>query len=206
MNIYYVYAYLREKDLTPYYIGKGKGNRAFSKNHSVIVPKDKNRIIFYHTNLFEEDAFNLEIKYIDLFGRKDLETGILRNRTNGGDGNAGPKGPMSQNHKDKIALAHKGKPKPPQTEKRKREISAQFTGRKFSAESKLKRSLMQTGERNHQFGKKISATQSAQISESNRKRTPPNKGSVWWNNGLISKLSKIQPDENFVRGRLSTES
>ena len=46
-NEYYVYLYLRE-DGTPYYVGKGKDNRAFSKNgRSVHLPLDKTKIIFY---------------------------------------------------------------------------------------------------------------------------------------------------------------
>ena len=114
MNIYYVYAYLREKDLTPYYIGKGKDNRAF-RIHNVLVPKDKNRIIFYQTGLTESDAHRFEIAYIKLFGRKDLGTGILRNMTNGGEGTSGMKRigkkgiPRDNKTKDKISKTLTGR-------------------------------------------------------------------------------------------------
>ena len=86
-NDYYTYAYLRE-DRTPYYIGKGRGKRIYSKNRLINPPKDKSRIIFLKKNLTEEEAFK-EIYMIAIFGRKDLGTGILRNLTNGGEGYSG---------------------------------------------------------------------------------------------------------------------
>jgi len=83
MNNYYVYQYLRE-DSTPYYIGKGKNRRAWSKQHSVGVP-DSSRIQIIKNELKEDEAFQLEIDLIAHYGRIDLGTGILRNTTDGGD-------------------------------------------------------------------------------------------------------------------------
>jgi hypothetical protein len=81
--MFYTYAYLR-KDGTPYYIGKGKGRRAWKKHDSVRLPPD-DRILILKDNLTEEEAFRHEVFMIDAFGRKDLGTGILRNQSPGGD-------------------------------------------------------------------------------------------------------------------------
>jgi hypothetical protein len=88
MNEFYVYLYLRE-DGTPYYVGKGKGKRAFSKNRTINIPEDKTRIVFHSENLTEDEAFTLEKELIAKYGRKDNGTGILRNLTDGGEGSSG---------------------------------------------------------------------------------------------------------------------
>ena len=85
---YYVYMYLRE-DGTPYYVGKGTGYRAYSKDRTIKPPKDLSRIIFHAQNLTEEEAFAIEIEQIKKYGRVNNNTGILRNLTDGGEGSSG---------------------------------------------------------------------------------------------------------------------
>lgn len=107
MTIYYVYAYLRNSDGTPYYIGKGKKQRAYSKYHNVTVPKDKSKIVFLEKNLTELGALALERRYIKWYGRKDINTGILYNRTDGGDTTTGYI-PTEETRK-KLSIAGKGR-------------------------------------------------------------------------------------------------
>jgi hypothetical protein len=88
-NRFYTYAYLRE-DRTPYYVGKGKGRRLYKKGKGEVgKPTDKSRIIFLKQNITEQEALNHEIYMIAVLGRIDLGTGILRNKTGGGEGCSG---------------------------------------------------------------------------------------------------------------------
>jgi hypothetical protein len=105
MNNFYVYIYRHPETSEPFYVGKGKGNRAYehlkccdsdSNKHKVNTIKKILRetnsipvIDFYKTEMSEDEAFKLEIELIKTIGRKDKKTGPLCNMTDGGDGGAG---------------------------------------------------------------------------------------------------------------------
>ena len=107
MASFYVYAYLRKKDNTPYYIGKGTEKRAWTKHSNISVPKDLSKIIVLEKNLTEVGALALERRYIKWYGKKIDNTGILLNRSDGGDGVTGYKHTTEQ--KKKKSLVMKGK-------------------------------------------------------------------------------------------------
>ena len=138
-NGFYIYAYLRDNG-TPYYIGKGKGPRAWiqhsNRGKGAHTPKDPSRIYICESNLTELGAFALERRYIRWWGRKDLGTGILQNMSDGGQGTANTIRICSEETKQKISLANKGRV---QSEEERAKRRASLKGIKPSAESNIKR-------------------------------------------------------------------
>jgi len=133
MNIYYIYAYLRE-DKTPYYIGKGSGYRINSKQRVIPIPPKERRVKLAE-GLSESDAFALETKLIEQYGRIDLGTGILRNLSDGGKAPPSPKGRIPWNKG--IACR----------EETKQKLSKQRKGKLCSEEAKAKISKANKGKR-----------------------------------------------------------
>jgi len=98
---FYVYTY-SYPDGTPFYVGKGTGRR--DKRHleqakhakkvkswcakivKSLIKKDQYPIIHrIIDNIDEELALLIEQEYIDKYGRRDINTGILVNATDGGE-------------------------------------------------------------------------------------------------------------------------
>lgn len=150
MNIYYVYAYIRKSDNTPYYIGKGKDNRAWKGKHSISIPKDLTKIVILENNLTNVGACAIERGMIRWYGRKDLGTGILHNRTDGGEGVTNVI--MTPAKRERYRLASKpGVPRPYASRPGKLNT---FYGKQHTAKTLEHFSIVKTGDKNPMFGRK----------------------------------------------------
>ena len=104
---YYVYAYLRENG-SPYYVGKGQADRAWVVHHrgkkGVRRPalNHPERIVIISYGLTELWSLALERRLIKWYGRKDQGTGILLNKTDGGDGPSGYRWSSEQRKRKSI--------------------------------------------------------------------------------------------------------
>lgn len=200
-EMYYTYAYLRE-DGTPYYIGKGSGKRVYSKIRSVYIPST-DRILILKKDLTEDRAFQHEKYMIAVFGRKDLGTGILHNKTDGGEGVSGHI--YTEQQKQKITQSKLGKNFGMVGE------NHHMYGKNHTPEARKKMSEKVSGENHPMYGKKgkehhsygYRHTEEArkQMSEISRIR---NANRRWWNNGLQNKFVVECPGTEWRCGRLKT--
>ena len=182
-NHYYIYIYLDPRKsgkycysdicflFEPLYIGKGKDKRYKRLDNRNNLFKNKiNRIkkcgyeliVFkLHENLNEEQSFELEKKLIKEIGRIDLNTGLLVNMTDGGEGSSGCV--ISEETKNNIKKRMIGKNNPmfgkcvygmlgkKHKEESRRLISEKACGRKLSREIKKKFSNSKIGKFNPMY-------------------------------------------------------
>ncbi len=145
--MFYSYIYWNPVTDTPFYVGKGKNNRANTHLSGRSTNKQVNGYIrnlrengiepvveIVHT-VNESAAFWMERMVISAYGRMDRGTGCLMNHSDGGEGPTGAiREPRSEEVKMRISATLKGMVK---TEQHRMNISAAMQGIVFSESHKI---------------------------------------------------------------------
>lgn len=137
---FYVYQHRRNDTGAIFYIGKGSGNRAWDEHWSRYqnriwkgCAKHGYAVEIVCDGLDEKHALELEVMLIQAHGRKNLGTGELANLTDGGEGGSGAV--RSQETRDKIGRAHRGRTLAPEHVEKMRVANL---GKKHTEEAKAK--------------------------------------------------------------------
>jgi hypothetical protein len=104
-----VYRHITKDNNTVFYVGMGNNSRPYTKTKrssywKKIVDKHGYYVEVLAENLSFEDAIELEIFLISLYGRKDNKTGVLCNLTDGGEGTKN----VTESVRKKISKSRKG--------------------------------------------------------------------------------------------------
>ena len=182
---YYVYEHWRLDKDECFYVGKGRGNRAYifkgrNKDHSAIVAKVRREgfaieVRIVQSGLSEPDSFILEQKRIQFW----REIGVdLANMTNGGEGISGfhhsveTRQKLSDNNKGQLA-AFKGRKHTEETKKVLSEIAKKRGAPKLTKEQQEKASNWHRGrKRSLETCAKISAKTKGRVSSMKGKESP----------------------------------
>ena len=147
---FYVYLHRKCTDGTPFYVGKGKGKRAwnFSKRNNKwtnIFNKYGVKVEILYDGLEEKDAFAIEVETIQKLRNEGFD---LANLTDGGEGSSGTI--VSEHTRKLISQRHKGRVK---SEDERLKLKLANLGVKKKPESVAKMRATLTGKKQSEFTK-----------------------------------------------------
>ena len=170
---FYVYLHIRLDNMTPFYVGKGKRDRAYdldrSDFHNSVRDEYDCKVVIIKDKLTESQAFRLEKRMIEYYvltlgygipikgyDNYDHDLPYLTNFTWGGEGTSGIK--LSEETKLKMSESHKGKQFSEEHKQNLREAN------------KGKNKGKMVGEKNPMFGKNAYANKTEEEMEEIRKK------------------------------------
>ena len=179
---FYVYLHIRLDNMTPFYVGKGKRDRAYdldrSDFHNSVRDEYDCKVVIIKDKLTESQAFRLEKRMIEYYvltlgygipikgyDNYDHDLPYLTNFTWGGEGTSGIK--LSEETKLKMSESHKGKQFSEEHKQNLREAN------------KGKNKGKMVGEKNPMFGKNAYANKTEEeMEEIRRKKSESMKGKM----------------------------
>ena len=206
---YYTYIYFDpSNNYQPFYVGKGKNDRAWDhlrldkRNYFInklkgMISKGIQPIIGIYGGLDEEFAFFLEKELISHYGRRDIGTGCLCNMTDGGEGFSG--GRHTEESKRKIAESNRNLDYVSIGKK----VSIALTGKKLSPEHIEKIAAKKRGTAPWNKGKTMDDEFSKKVSEAQKGRVQSEEVKKKLSESMKASIAARKAAGNYINKALS---